>query len=511
LELPEKIWLQVFQYLSVRDVNNVHLVCKELHQIANLHVNPKLSFKRKSTIDVESLVESTRIFEEVEFVDDQTPRTYLQSLNPKNFEILEDYIEFIGSHVKKFVFSIDRTDLVIFLKLLNSFPNLESLELDLHMDITEPINWTLRSTKIKQLKLISTTSAQSFVESLEKCRIKELELDLTYSNGASEALKKFLKSQEKNLKRLTGKNCDFSYLTDLRLEYLDFGYCNEFTIPTWQFLKFQVDLKVLVLIVQNMSDDDFSMILRLKNLEVLELDGWMRSELTALNKLHKLEKLKRLKATPNFIRNILDHMEFGVFNALEELDASFKGASEETTRELEQIAPNLKKIWYRSGLSADTTNAMLDALEHLEAVQISEGEWAIPSNKVYPKIKTLYVSCKYGFNYSPEQLLQTFPNLEIFKNERSRTQVITESFFVTLLSGLKHLKALHMFIKSRFQLDRTTVYQCIQEFGKHLIDVEILLGFQGHTPGFAIEKGSDGSFFTYDLDPSVRQIHNGTM
>jgi hypothetical protein len=472
-----------------------------------------LSFRRKSSKDLASIVQSSRIFEEVEFADDYTPRAYWHSLTHEYFEIPEDYIESIGSNVKKIVISISPVDSQIFLKLLNSFPNLESLELDLHMDITEPINWTLKSTKIKRLKLIRIPSGQRFLEFLGECRIKELELDLAYSHIAPEALEKFLKSQEKNLKRLTARTCDISSLADLkdlRLEYLNLVHNNQFIGPSLQFLKYQVDLKILVLHVSNMTDENFSLILSLRNLEVLELDGWMRVERTAMNKLHELEKLKRLKATARFIRNILKHIKFGVFNALEELDASFEGASVEATRELKRITPNLKKIWYKSGHSADTTNAMLDALEHLEAVQISGSEWKVPG-KVYPKIKTLYISCSYNLNFNAEHLSKAFPNLEIFKIEKFRFKVVTESFFVTLLIELKHLKALHMFIQNFRQLDRITVYQCIQKFGNHLIDVEILFGFPRDTPGFAIEKGSDGSFFTYDLDSSVRQIHNGTM
>jgi hypothetical protein len=337
---------------------------------------------------------------------------------------------------------------------------------------------------------------------------------MTYSDGAPEALEKFLKSQEKNLKRLSARDCDLSSLadlTDLRLEYFNLAHNNQFIGPSLQFLKYQVDLKVLVLHVANMTDENFSMILSLKNLEVLELDCSSRNTLTALNKLHELGKLKRLKCS-RFIRNILKHMKFGVFNALEELDASFEGDSVEATRELKRITPNLKKIWYRSAISAVTTNAMLDALEHLEAVQISGSEWEIPSDKVYPKIKTLYISCEPGFNFKAEQLSKTFPNLEVFKNEKSSyIEIITESFFVTLLSGLKHLKALHMFIRNFRQLDRTTVFECIQKFGNHLKDVEILLNFPELTSGFAIEKGSDCSFFIYDLDSSVRRIRNGTM
>jgi hypothetical protein len=187
------------------------------------------------------------------------------------------------------------------------------------------------------------------------------------------------------------------------------------------------------------------MILELKNLEVLELWALGRVERNAMNKLHKLEKLKILKTSLGFSMNILRDLQFGVFENLEELDASFLGASVEATREMKRITPNLKKIWYEnfSSDSADTINAMLDALEHLEAVQIKNGEFVVP-DKVYPNIKTLFVFCKPGFRFNAEHISKAFPNLEVFVTDQSHFEV-TESFFAQL-SGMKHLKALYMFI-----------------------------------------------------------------
>jgi hypothetical protein len=57
-ELPEKLWLKVIENLRVKDVNNLHLVCRNFHQIANLHVNPKLCFDSFSSKNLENLVHS---------------------------------------------------------------------------------------------------------------------------------------------------------------------------------------------------------------------------------------------------------------------------------------------------------------------------------------------------------------------------------------------------------------------------------------------------------------------
>jgi hypothetical protein len=85
------------------------------------------------------------------------------------------------------------------------------------------------------------------------------------------------------------------------------------------------------------------MICELKQLETLELYG-RTSESSGLNNLYQLEKLKRLAVGHYVCDNILDHLKFGVFNDLEELDAAFEGASVESFQEMKQITPNLKKI-----------------------------------------------------------------------------------------------------------------------------------------------------------------------
>ncbi len=203
----------------MKDVNNVHLVCRNLHQIANLHVNPKLRFEKKSTKDLASLVESSRIFEELEFLKGSE---YL--LLPEKIQPLEEYLGFTGPHIKKLYISQLKVDQLVMQNLLNLLPNLEFLELTDVLKKKKSFKWDLKPTKIKRIKMVKCRCLDSLVESLEKCAIREL--DLTYSTMDIETLKTILRSQEKNLKKLTF-NCvkpDFlADLKDLRLEYLNYG------------------------------------------------------------------------------------------------------------------------------------------------------------------------------------------------------------------------------------------------------------------------------------------------
>jgi hypothetical protein len=277
---------------------------------------------------LEALVKSSRIFEELEFT--QGSACYL--LEQEKFKVLEKFIGFTGPHIKKLIIGLIEVDPLIFQKLLNLLPNLESLDLDMveNTSLEKTINWDLKSTRIKRIKMIKCIGPDNMLASLEKCAIRELELELKYwSDAKQEVLLKFLKAQEKNLKKLIVGSCDLSILIDfkdLRLEHLDYGYRYGANNPSLEFLKCQEDLKFLRLFMANYSIENFNLVFGLTNLEVLELWGPLRDRsVFILNKLYKLGKLKSLRVDQYVSRNILDHLKFGVFNELRELDAFLKG------------------------------------------------------------------------------------------------------------------------------------------------------------------------------------------
>jgi hypothetical protein len=143
---------------------------------------------------------------------------------------------------------------------------LEALELDdvkLNDTSEGSIKWDLKSRKIKWIKMNkSAAEIESLLESLEKCVIEEAELDYTL---AMEIIEKFLKSQEKNLKKLTIKTgFNVSNLKDLRLEYLDFYHYGLIENISLEFLREQTDLKILKMLVAKYSKKDLSMICELK-------------------------------------------------------------------------------------------------------------------------------------------------------------------------------------------------------------------------------------------------------
>jgi hypothetical protein len=489
-ELPEKVWLEVFQNLSVEDVNNVHLVCRNLHQIANLHVNPKLRFIKNSPKDLEMLVQSSRIFEELKF--DGGCTDYFAS--QEKFEILEEYLGFTGSHIKKLEIDFMKVIPLTFQKFLSLLPNLESLELDFVQSAglkQVPIKWDLKPSKIERIRMLGCTGLEGLLGSLGKCAIQEVKLHV-WPPSKSELLQKFLEAQKESLKKLVGRSCDFGFLANvkgLHLEHLEYSNRGSF-IGFLEFLKRQVDLKFLSLDLLEYSDEAYDTIFGLKNLESLELKG--SSDSSNLDNLHKLEKLRRLHVSRFVSRNILNHMQFGVFNDLEELDAHFEDASVESIREMKRITPNLKKLEIQSAPSSNTINAFLETLDILESVKIPD-DWKM-SGKVCPNIKHLHVETE-DFTFHADQMTKQFPNLEDLKITGCSLEV-KESLFIEFLSGLKQLKTLYMRIWCRSILDSETPLQWIKQHGKHLDDVSIIfvLPDPEFYPTYAIEKKPGDKF-----------------
>ncbi len=144
---------------------------------------------------------------------------------------------------------------------------------------------------------------------------------------------------------------------------------------------------------------------------------------------------------------------------------------------------------------------MLENLENLETVTIRWGPiWKIPSTKTCQKIKYLKTSCKLDGELCAEQFTKTFPNLEYLKIEDYSIK-LTESFLVTLLSGLKQLKSLHMEIWSERELDSKSALECFQEYGENLEDAKISFNFLSYEIGqYSIVKKARGSFFINQKD-----------
>jgi hypothetical protein len=145
-----------------------------------------LNIHRYSQEYLKSLVQSSRIFQELEI----------------GYEI-EEYIGFMGPHIKKLELASAKVELKVVQKLLNYMPNLKFLYLfglkinpnaDEDADL---IKLALKCTKIERIRIIILLlEIVSFcIKYLKKCAIKEMELN----SLDSEVLNQFLKSQEKNL------------------------------------------------------------------------------------------------------------------------------------------------------------------------------------------------------------------------------------------------------------------------------------------------------------------------
>ncbi len=200
----------------------------------------------------------------------------------------------------------------------------------------------------------------------------------------------------------------------------------------------------------------------------------------------------------------MDHLKFGVFHDLEELDAYFEDISLDSIKEMKRVTPNLKKIVIRVSFS-NPINALLETLENLKSVEIRGGEWKLLCEKFYPKIKYLHIYRMSDSDLSAEQISKMFPNLETLKIESCILDRKPELFLVTLLSELKQLKTLHMEIRTGHELDPKSVLQCFQQHGKHLEDVYVSFSEKGN-PELIFEKTPGGRLCCINKTAKTRPL-----
>jgi hypothetical protein len=421
---------------------------------------------------LDSLINSSRIFQKLELL--YGCGDYLTS--PEKFELLEESISFTRSDIKQLKISYLKVAPSIIQSLLNLLPNLESVELKGVSVGEQTVKLDHKSRKIERILIKECIGAACLHESLERCTNKELEFDY-WSESESEFVRKFLKVQEKNLKKIVGEmSLDLLVdLKNLRLEHFEYYGRSSGLL---ELLQKQVDLRFLRLSVGESHDRILNVICELKSLECLELSSYREMDSRNLNNLHQLKILRRLKVDQYVSRNILDHMKFGVFEDLEELDAYFQDASVDSLLDVKKFAPNLKKIQI-SLASSDTINSLLENLENLESVKINGSvAWDLPPNKVYPKLKHLHIAHLFARRISAERLTEMFPNLEYFRVFRFLDKFESAQSLHTLLKGMKRLKKLRLddVHEQGFNsniLAPEFVLQCVRDGGKKLKEIEV--------------------------------------
>lgn len=452
--------------------------------MANLHVNPIVCFTQNSPEDLQSLVQSSRIFKELDFSE------YCFYLRPVAFSFLENFLSFTGPQIKRLLINCSEVNYQILQKLINLFPNLKSLELRsllvyVEDDSKKRVKWDINLTKLESVKIVDgNITPYDLIEPLAKCPIKEADLQFGLPLDTN-LISNFLDSHEKSLKKLTlDTGTAFpENLKNMKLELFKFSNRHLENISL-ECLRHHPDLTSLVLHFRSFSDGNLNLIWELKNLEVLELNCEVEipgNNKSILNNIHKLAKLKRLKIHGNLTENILDHLQFGVLKDLEDLvawfyDDSIDGSElePEKVKMLKRNAPNLKRIKISSDFP-HTINVLLENLENLESVTISceELEEPFPNPElICPKIK--YLKLKFPFQSSVGQITKLFPNLEtLIMSDYIVT--LTKSDLLELLNGLKHLKKLHLRVWDEFEAEINSKFflEYIPSYNKNLSEVEI--------------------------------------
>ncbi len=480
--LPDHIWMKVLNYLPMRSVNNVHLISRNFHRIANLHVNPILRFDKRSTVNsLKSLFESSRVFEKLQFGESHFPP------HLSNFKLIdcseetgEKYISFLRPSIKKLSVGFLTLAPKILMDLVKSLPNLESIEFKSvkEQPEAEAVTWDFQLKKVKCVEIYGDSpNCEKLLGTLSECVVQEATLQ-HYGHEPNpltlEITRGFLKQQQKNLKklRIVGSVDLLSDLEQLQLEELTIDGSNY----SLAFLKKQKKLKSLKLYESVVTSENS--ILELKTLEVLTLfDCWYEND-GFLDNLFKLVNLKELNFS-SFLGDgeiILDRMRFGTFNKLEELSADFQGVSVESIRDLNRFAPNLKKINLYSG-SSEVINAMLENLGKLESLQswVDSIEWKLTEEQNFtcPNIKSLHY-----LEYFPcdtlEHFTKMFPNVEELQFGYWPEKFDIHETIRIILQQMKQLKKLGLSqVVKNVAPETDAILQCLLDNGSKVEDLSL--------------------------------------
>jgi hypothetical protein len=477
-ELPEKIWLKVCSYSAVKDINNLHLVCKLIHnKLADSHVYQKFQFDKEFFEKL--LLNPTlplRNFQKIFLIENNV-------LLQKNYKHVENFIKYTGDHVRKLKITSSVVDPKILMKLLISMPNLKFLILERLAAINkESIEWKFQLSKLESVKMFCCApNIESMLTSLAKSKIKDLDLTISSSNEDKTLFLKFLKSQEESLKKLKiiCTKHDLLNNNDLKLELEDLDIDMDFLAFPLIFLKEHIGLKTLKMRLPNFDDVNLNLIFGLENLEDLNLvSGTEPGQTDNLNGLYRLKKLRKLHVQGE-AENILEVLKFGVQESLEDLYGYFENIDLESIQNMKRITPNLKKL--NVSIIDDSTliNVFLKTLDKLEAFGVYSYTWEFPTF-VLPKIKSLQViKMIFDIDYA-EKMIGTFPNLEHIAIQ-DFSLVFNEPIFELLLEELKQLKELHFgFIQfENMELNKESILQIVAKFGKNMKKI-IIAGNLNH-------------------------------
>jgi hypothetical protein len=478
------------KYLGTKHLNNAHLTCKKLDEIASSHVPTKLllNHTRYENFFENNLVPEQRIFEEISI-------RYRERFI--NYHLLIYGLPKLhGHHLRKLSIynSIDNVSRADLINILSVTPNLHHLNLQnfkLLAEIGEITRSVVKLPKLRTLEMIDChPCVNDFVEIyIQTDCLREVILG---PNGLVDQLF-FLISHQNTIKKLgltldDASNADrmlssFAILEKLRLEHFELtvnrDLLNALDERFSDFLKRNPDMKILKLRGTTVSKEFLIMICdKFQKLEEFSIFTTQVARISAnvTRPLHKLNKLRKLELGMSTLEeNHLQGLAMVVNENLQELEANFDKVSRNFIQKLANFIPNLKKLVIKGKFQQNLDVLKLfPKLEHVEVTvqQYHENPslFKRESKVLRSNLKRLIIlpcsQLNKEMSMKPEnvkQLVNNFRNLEVLK---MFSKNLTDKSVRILLTKLKQLRILHL---DNFGSDLSRkVIQFVAEYGKNL-------------------------------------------
>lgn len=479
-------------FLSVSDINNLHLVSYQYNEIANHHpVQLTIQGPKKDLADI---LQSSRNFEDmkIEFID-----------GLKHSSTFRRFFEKFGKSIKHLSMYYVTIDMPFLMQLLELSQNLESLCLDWVSGPTSPnTSITYKETgsvsKLPNLKKLYLKSSTMKSEVLTYCQNSKI-TEGVFECIPEDILGPFLKAQEMNLKRLTINSMTeknpygkiFSELKNMRLEY--FEYRSSIRVPIendhfLEFMKQHPNLKYFglkcVILVDNVLNAIIDSIKTLDTLEI-EFTEWRVSS-NCSDRIYKLKGPKKISITmpvqllyDTINVNILNGLQFGINQELEELKVPFLMMSKECIKGFPTYLPNLKRLEIEL---IDTANVdyIFKYFTNLELLKINFED--LDRNRcrnysmkkhVMPNLKHLHIK-EVPFSLTTNNarmIAKNFPNLEYLQIEYCRQ--LNNKCAEILVKSLKKLKKVKIsVVKSKFEQNKFEEFLKTSDTNLKIIEID---------------------------------------
>jgi hypothetical protein len=383
IDLPEHIWIKIFNNLSPSSILEVHQVSHNFHELANLYPRHELHLGKLLTSDenIEAFKKSSRLYDKVKF------RFNFEDLTDVKFNQTIDLLKPTSFFVKELKLSKVTMEKLWVVRILKQLTNLELIDFYCLRTISpnqdQQSDGVISLPKLKSIKILHCDVAfETLLIDLRVSDITEVCVSGTFKtigNSVNHATS-IIKNHEKSLKKLEIEYNSISpeewnfigNLKEMRLEELALHCYRGETNLFLDFLRQNAGILKSLRLENCLSREMLELICgTLNDLEALYIyeDSWDDDyNHLAFQKLTKLKKFSFQLGLYDL--NALEGFAIVINENLENITAPIHGATPEFIEKFATCVPNLKNLTITNSASPSAVKELLKLCKNLEKLWV---------------------------------------------------------------------------------------------------------------------------------------------